>query len=141
MALSANTDLSRRNEAGMLVRKAVVATSVTIYKHAIVVMKNAGTSCKAAANETTTNFLGIAAAQYSAAATAKCLTHLEMSFPLKTGVTAGNWGALAYAYDDEKVTTANTLGPPIGIFLEIDEDNSANVWVHVGQMTALGNAS
>lgn len=141
MALSANRALSRRNEAGMLVRKATVATSQTIYKHALVVMKDAGTSCKVAANETSTNWLGLSDAQYSAASTAKCYTNLEVSIPFKTGVTAGNWGALAYAYDDEKVTSAATLGPPVGIFLEIDADNSANVWVHLGQMTALGNAS
>lgn len=141
MALSANRSLSRRNTAGMIVRHAVVATSQTIYKHGITVMKNAGTSCKVAANETTTNFLGLSSAQYSAASTGKFYTNLEVSIPFTTGVTAGNWGALAYATDDEKVTTATTLGPPIGIFLEIDSSNSANVWVHLGQMTALGNAS
>lgn len=141
MALSANTDLSRRNEAGMLVLHATVATSVTIYKHALVVMKAAGTSCKAAANETTTTFLGIADAQYTAAQTAKLYTNLEVSIPFKTGLTAGNYGALLYCYDDEKVTTASTLGPPCGIHRGIDASNSSNVWVQLGPMAANGSAS
>lgn len=127
--------------AAMITQYATVATSQTIYKHALVVMKAAGTSCKVAANETTTKFIGVADAQYSAASTAKMLTGLEMSIPFKTGLTAGSYGALLYCYDDEKVTTASTLGPVCGIHRGIDADNSANVWVQLGPQTALTSAS
>lgn len=141
MALSANRNLSIRNTTGMRVVDETVATGATIYKHALGVLKAAGTSCKAAANETTTTFLGLSDAQYTAAQTAKFYTDLEVSIPFTTGVTAGNHGALAYCTDDEKVTTAATLGPPCGRFMEIDTTNSANVWVHLGPVTAKANAS
>lgn len=126
----------------MLVRHAVVKTSGTIYKHGLVVMEDDGLTCCPAANTATTVFIGIPDAQYTAAQTAKLYTNLEISIPFKTGTyTAGVWGALAYAYDDEKVTTENTLGPVVGIFLETDADNSANVWVLLGAQTALTKAS
>lgn len=140
MALSANRNLSTRNTLGQRKKTCTVATGATIYKHALGVVKAAGTSCKAAANETTTTFLGLSDARYTAAATAVFYTNIDVSIPFTTGVTAGHRGAKAYCTDDEKVTNAATLGPPCGTFMEIDTANSANIWVHLEE-TPLGNAS
>lgn len=140
MALAADRNLSIRNTQGQRKKTCVVATGQTIYKHALVVLKAAGTSCKVAANETTTTFLGLSDAHYTAGATAVLYTNIDVSIPLKTGVTAGNRGAKAYAADDEKCYDLATLGPPIGTFMEIDSANSANIWVHLGE-TPLGTAS
>lgn len=141
MALSANRNLTVYNNVGKKKLTATVATSQTIYKHALVVMKDAGTSCKVAANETSTVFLGLSDAQYSAGSVAVCYTDLEVSIPFKTGVTAGLVGALMYCYDDEKVTNLATLGPVCGILRGIDADNSANAIVMLGPQTALTKAS
>jgi len=141
MALSANRTLKIRNVQGQRIETATVATGATIYKHALVALRANALRCLPAANATTTTFLGISDAQYSAASTARLYTECDVSIPFTTGVTAGNRDALAYCTDDEKVTTASTLGPPCGRFMEIDADNSANIWVHIGPVTAKASAS
>lgn len=142
MALTANVTLKMRNTAGMRETQGfAVQTGEHIYKHGLTVLEDDGITCDAAANTATTTFLGIAKEGATAAATLVCYTGMEVSITKQSTVTAGLYGALLYCYDDASVTNVATLGPVCGVHRGLDADNSANVWVLLGAMTADTKAS
>lgn len=143
MALSANTALTLANEAGATRDNITVATSAVIYNNAIVVRKANGLGAPAA-NATTTEFVGLAVidnpdnsiAGLTGASDGSikvdCISHVDALVPCLTALTAGNMGAAAYAIDDERVTTSNTLGPEVGYFLRLGTA-TATAWVRFGR--------
>ncbi len=148
MALSANTTLQLRNQKGDSILDGVILTAAVIYQHAIVVRTAAGL-LKAAADETTTRFVGLcdiienpdddtAGITGDGTLRANCISECDALVPLVTAITVGNVGALVYAVDDQTVTTEATLGPVVGTLVEFVATNSG--WVRFG-MTALAVAS
>lgn len=140
MALSANASLPVRNITGETEINGVILTAAVIYNHALVVQTAAG-KLKAAANETTTTFCGMAVLTRHRPPTGTggitgdgtervtCVSDIDVQIPLKTSVTVGLVGAIMYAFDDAVATNLATLGPEIGTLVEF---TSANLgWVRL----------
>jgi hypothetical protein len=59
----------------------------------------------------------------------RCFTGCEVLLPCAGTVTAADRGAAMFAADDEGVTDVNTLGPQIGILVEME--TSSTCWVRL----------
>jgi hypothetical protein len=131
MALSANTSLQTRGNA-IEYGSATVLTGSTIYKHAMVCASATGYAV-AAANDTTTKFLGFAKAYAQATETVEYFYNCEVRVPIEStqAPTIANTNALFYCYDDEEVTLHNTLGPAMGCSHAGGWFETSYVWIHV----------
>jgi len=118
---------------------AVVETTETIYQGGIYVTNASGTALVPTGTSTTTVFLGVAVANTAATETGTFIRGVAINIDVKTGTSAGCIGHKAYAFDDDTVTALATVGPPIGVFQEIDT-TALTAWVYL-PTEPLGTAS
>lgn len=135
MALSANTALQTRNTTGKL-RNFVVKTSSVIYKHALCCVNAAGTLV-AAANTTTTTFVGVAEdgpVTGDGTKTVNCIVDGEFLITIATTLTKGlQTSSAVYATDDSACTNVATLGPVVGVMTQWV--SSTTGWIGLRQAT------
>jgi hypothetical protein len=140
MALSAAAGLVTRNTTGKTVLEPTVETGSKIWKHALVVTNATGTA-QPAANDTTTKFVGLAAATVASGdgtLTAECISNIDVQITLQTSVTVGMVGDAMYAVDDASVHQLTTLGAEVGVLVEY---TSANLgWVRLGMKALAAGA-
>lgn len=146
MALSANRSIQIRNSGNMMVSKAVIKTSVKVFKHALIVFGETAKKALIPANATTNHFLGLAQQEYTtslatALVTGNFLFNMEARLPIysTTSLSAGNVGDLVYIRgSDDKVTRQNTQAAACGRMMAIDGTSYA--WVLLGH-PSIGKAS
>ena len=130
-ALSANASYDIRNVLGQKEETITIKTSSVIYKHALVVVDDAGNECLPAANATTTQFMGLAkTGPLTGDGTVQCTFVYDIDVKLpSTGLSQGNIGVNVYCSDDALACLTTTLGPVIGTMVGYDATNS--IWVHL----------
>lgn len=120
MALSANQGRELRNTLGQSKMSYIVKTGAKVYAGAFL-MQNAAGTVLPCADSTTGKFAGLSIEEQltgNGTRRVECIDDIEVRVVLKTSVTAGHAGTIAYAFDDEKATNLATLGPQIGTITE-----------------------
>ena len=120
-----------------------IETSEVLWQGALIVAKDDGLRCKAAANETSTVFLGLNVAQATGNTGGTVSAEYIMGPGVlallpTTGLTAGDVGVQVFCADDNKVCAASTLGPKCGVYRAFDSTGYA--WIDLNA-SALGKAS
>lgn len=129
MALSANQGRELRNTLAASKQSYLIKTGAKVWMGALL-MQNATGTVLPCADSTTGKFCGMAleeVATGNGTRRVEVIDDIEIRIPLKTSVTAGHAGTIAYAFDDATVTNLATLGPQIGTITERTAANDG--WV------------
>lgn len=132
-ALAANRRLDIRNADAMTRNNAIILTGQKIYKHAFVALTAAGKAKPCTNDGGTGTFFGIAEEECltgDGVRTVNVLNDMEVRLvgaaQIPTSFTAGiTADTTIFCADDNVVTIATTLGPPIGIMKKYNAANDA----------------
>lgn len=120
MPLSANAGRELRNTLAQSKMSYLVKTGAKIYAGALV-MQTANGSVTPCADSTTGKFAGLSIEEQltgNGTRRIEVIDDVEVRFFLKTTVTVGHAGTIAYAFDDNGITNLATLGPQVGTITE-----------------------
>jgi hypothetical protein len=135
MALTASRNLRQRAIGNKVIGYGTILTAVKVYKGALLARTAAGkiTVC---ANAATLNFAGIAEEECATGdglEIARFAYWHEVLISAAASVTVGLvHDTRICAVDDADVTTATTLGPPVGRLVGMEPTLSGYAWIHVG---------
>lgn len=133
-ALSASVARVCRNTQTKISGELTIASGSTLYVGAIVCV-NTSNQLVPAADSTAIRFVGIFEPWTGAATTGdgtlkgRFTTGYEVLLPCAGTVTNTLRGTAMYAADDEGITNVTTLGPQIGILVELESASTA--WVRL----------
>lgn len=139
-ALSASVQRVLRNTQTMISGELTIASGSVLYVHALV-CTNTSNQLVPAADSTAIRFAGLFSPWSEQSMTGdgtlkgRFFTGMEVLLPCAGTVAATQRGTAMYAADDEGVTNVNTLGPQIGILIELESATMAWVRLHAAAMT------
>ena len=120
MALSANAGRELRNTLGQSSMSYIVKTGSKIWEGALL-MQTANGSVAPCGDSTTGKFAGLSIQETrtgNGIYRVECIDDIEVRVFLKTTVTVGHAGTIAYAFDDDAITNLTTVGPQVGTITE-----------------------
>ena len=139
-ALAASVQRVMRNTQTKIMTELTIASGSVLYVHGII-CTNTSNQLVPAADSTAIRFAGIFEPWSGQPMTGdgtlkgKCTTGYEILLPCAAGVVASARLAPIYAADDEGVTNVNTLGPQIGVLIEMESTTFCWVRLHAAAMT------
>lgn len=138
-ALSASVQRVLRNTQTMISGELTIASGSTLYVHSLVCV-NTSNQLVPAADSTAIRFVGLFSPWTGASMTGdgtlkgRFFTGMEVLLPCAGTVAATQRGTAMYAADDEGITNVTTLGPQIGILIELESASLAWVRLHAAAM-------